>query len=128
MNKPRPQLPGMVPVTYLSPAKGRCLSYLTPTLYLFIFHCGPLPGFIVTHSPLVCPSFTWTTDSYTTCYLLARGLFIDVMVEAVNISETSVYYKETTRRYIQESSNLNLNDVKSVTNIHNINPFLIALP
>jgi hypothetical protein len=64
------------------------------------------PHLIVTHSPLVCPSFTLTTDSYIPCYPFARDIFIALMMEAVRTSETSVYSNETTRRYIPEGSNL----------------------
>jgi len=63
---------------------------------------GLLPHLIVTHSSLVCPSFTWTTDSYITCYPFARGLFISLMVEAVRTSETSVNFDVTTRHYFPE--------------------------
>jgi hypothetical protein len=49
-------------------------------------------------------SFTWTVDSYITCYPFTHDLFIALMMEAVRISETSVHFNVTTRRYIPEDS------------------------
>jgi hypothetical protein len=46
------------------------------------------------------------TDSYISSKPFARVLFIVLMMEAVRISETSVYSHEITRRYIQESCHL----------------------
>jgi hypothetical protein len=52
------------------------------------------------------PKFTWTADTYITCYPFTRGLFIALMMEAVLTSETSVNFNVTTRRYIPEDSKL----------------------
>jgi hypothetical protein len=101
---------GIFQVTHRGLAKGRSLSYLTPTLYLYFSSIvarpmsttGPLLHVIVTHSPLVSPSFTWITDSYITCHPVARGLFFALMMEAVNTSEISVNFNVTTGRYISE--------------------------
>jgi hypothetical protein len=66
---PRP-LPGIIPATNRGPAKGRSLSYLTPTLHLSLSftlaHHPPLLPLVCLLawssplSPMVCPSFTWT--------------------------------------------------------------------
>jgi hypothetical protein len=46
------------------------------------------------------------TDSDISSWVSAHGLFIALMMEAVHTSETSVYFNETTRRYIPEGSYL----------------------
>jgi hypothetical protein len=65
---------------------------------------GLLPHLIVTHSPLVCPSFTWI-NSYITSYPSTNGLFMALMMDAVCTSEMSNYSNKTTWRYISEGSN-----------------------
>jgi hypothetical protein len=79
------------------------------TIHLSLFHCGQppsaiglLPHLTITHSPLVSPSFTWTTDSYITCYPFMRGLFIALMMEAAHTSKTLVHFNVTTWCYIPE--------------------------
>jgi hypothetical protein len=72
---------------------------------------GQLPRLIVIYSPLVCPSFTWTTDSYITCYPVTHILFIALMMEAVQTSETSVHSNETIQHYIPEDSKLHTPEI-----------------
>jgi len=43
-------------------------------------------------------------DSYLTCYPFACHSLIALMMEAVRISETSINFNVTTRRYIPENS------------------------
>jgi hypothetical protein len=64
-------------------------------------HCSTSVALITIHYTI-----RWATDSCITCYHLAQGLFIALMMEAVLTSETSVYYNETTLLYIPEDSNL----------------------
>jgi hypothetical protein len=52
--------------------------------------------------PIVQPKFTWTADSYVTCYPFVHGLFIALMMEAASTSETPVNFHVTTQRYIPE--------------------------
>jgi hypothetical protein len=46
--------------------------------------------------------FTWTANSYITCYPFMHSLFITLMMETVRTCETLVNFNMTTRRYIPE--------------------------
>jgi hypothetical protein len=57
--------------------------------------------------PIGQPKFTWTANSYITCYPLTHSLFIALMMNAVCTPEMSVNLNVTTWRYIPEAVNIN---------------------
>jgi hypothetical protein len=68
----------------------------------FFTYCHPFP--------IGQPEFTWSANSYITCYLSMHSLFIITqMMEAVHTSETSVNFNVTTWCYIPEDSKLHGN-------------------
>jgi hypothetical protein len=71
-------------------------------------HHLPLARFLTYRHPFPTSrhKFTWTTNTYATCYPFAHGLFITLMMEAVRTSEKSVNFNVTTRHYISGDSKL----------------------
>jgi hypothetical protein len=59
------------------------------------------PAYIVPAEVLPCPA-----HSYISNYFFARCVLIALMMEVVNIFETSVSFYKTTTRYIPEDSHL----------------------
>jgi hypothetical protein len=85
---------------------------------------SPLARFII-HVPHLVIHFLITLTKIASCQTISdiptdfsRGLFIALMMEVVSTSETSVYFNETTLRYISEDSylhNRSLENLKSLT-------------
>jgi hypothetical protein len=84
--------------------------YTSLSLSLSFFCYGPLPHL---SPPLVSPSSLGLL--YITCYPLARGLLIALILEALCTSETSVNFNVTTRRNIPEHSKLHTRRSEDLT-------------
>jgi hypothetical protein len=124
---PHPPLTSIIPVPTETLQRANFYPISLPhytSLSLLLWTPPHLPSarFLTYRHPFAIgqPKFTWSADSYITCYPFMHGLFIALMMEAVRTSETSVNFNVTTWPYIPEDSKLhshhheNLNSHKMV--------------